>query len=229
MKRGYNYSLLKKILLTKVNGVSVWKKRIRLQTQFLHLLEDALDTDISSESFGFYPGRIYFATSLTGDIEYTKKMKPIWHKINVFLRKMGYDVYAPFDVTDPHQKIPDNLNSAQIRDLDHINVLKAEIGLMDLNRPAHGVGQEIEMSMFMPTIAFSQGRVSRLSKGMPGMLIFHYKDIKELLQIIKEIFKRRDYKKEPFYVAKCPKHIIASVWKGRECQQCKFEKYLHEM
>ncbi len=229
MKQEYNYSLLKKILATKVNGVAVWKKRVRLQTQFLHLLEDALDADLSTQSFGFYPGRVYFATSLTGDPEYTKKMKPVWHKINSMLRKMNYDVYAPFDISDPHQKIPDNLNSYQIRDLDHMNVLKAEVGLMDLNRPSHGVGQEIEMSMFVPTIAFAQTRVSRMTKGMPGMMIFNYKNEKELLKLLKEIFIRKDYKKEPFYLTKCPKHLVVSVWKGKECQQCKFQKYLHEI
>lgn len=82
------------------------------------------------------------------------------------------------------QKHLDNLDSAQIRDLDHINVLKAEVALIDLNRPAHGVGQEIEVGLFMPKIGFSQARVTRLAKGMPGMMILNYKDEKELIFLL---------------------------------------------
>jgi len=93
------------------------------------------------------------------------------------------------------------LDSSQIRDLDHMRVSQAEVALMDLHRPSHGVGQEIEMSVFMPTIGFSQVKVSRLVKGMPGMLILHYNDDKELIS-----FTRLHYKKEPFYLGSCPKH-----------------------
>jgi hypothetical protein len=225
----YNYSLLKNILNIKINNTTVWKKRIKLQTQFLHLLDEAFDTDLSSQAFGFYPKRIYFSTPLTSDPEYTKKMKPFWHSIIKILTKQGWDIYAPFDKSDPHSKIPDNLNSNQIRDLDHIKILQAEISLVDLNRPSHGVGQEMEMSMFMPTIGFSQNRVSRLTKGMPGNLILTYTNEKELLHLLKKIFTRTNFKKEPFYLTSCPKHAGQSIFKGKECLCCSFDQYLHQM
>jgi len=121
------------------------------------------------------------------------------------------------------------LDSYQLRDLDHINVLKAEIALLDLNRPSHGVGQEIEMGMFVPKIGFAQNRVSRMTKGMPGMLIFNYTNEKDLMEKLKKIFKRQNYKKEPFYLGKCPNHPTRTVFKGSECLQCKYASFLHEV
>lgn len=228
MTETYNYALLKSILKVKIQNIPIWKKRVKLQTQFLHLLEEVFDTDISTKAFGFYPRRIYFATPLTSDPEYTKKMKPVWHRMSKMLEKLGWDVYAPFDQSDPHAKIPDNLTSYQIRDLDHIKVLQAEVALMDLNRPSHGVGQEIEMSMFMPTIGFSQSRVSRMSKGMPGFLVINYKNEKELMGIMKKIFTRTSYKKEPFYLGKCQNHAYQTIFKRSECLHCLLQKHLHQ-
>ena len=227
MKKDYQYGLLKDILSTKVDGKRVWKDRVRNQTLFTHLLEDVFDNEISTESFSFYPERVYFATSLTADPEYTKRMKPSWSKMVKEIEKFGWDVYAPFNQTDPHAKNPDTLDSYQIRDLDHVQVLTAEVALMDLNRPSHGVGQEIEISIFMPTIGFSQARVTRMVKGMPGLMILTYKDEKELIKILKQIFQRESYKKEPFYVAKCPNHATQSIFKGKDCLNCTFAEYLH--
>lgn len=227
MKTTYKYSLLKEILRLKVNGKAVWKKRIQNQTQFIHLLEDSFGTDITTQSFGFYPNQVYFGTPLTSDPAYTKKAKSLWSKIKKMIEKIGWDVYAPFDRTDPHSKTPDNLNSYEIRDLDHVKVLTAEVSLFDLNRPSHGVGQEIEMGIFMPTIGFSKERVSRMTKGMPGFLTINYKNEKELLTMLKMIFQRPNYKKEPFYLNKCPNHPTQSVFKGENCLNCKFSDYLH--
>ncbi len=126
------------------------------------------------------------------------------------------------------QKIPDLLDSFQIRDLDHIRVLTAEVALFDLNRPSHGVGQEIEMSTFMPAIGFSSERVSRLVKGMPGFLLINYKSDKELINIIKSIFKRKSFKTEPFYCSKCPNHTVPTVFKGKNCLSCKLKDILHQ-
>lgn len=227
MSDTYKYSLLKTILNLKINSKSVWKKRIQNQTQFIHLLEDAFGTEITTKSFGFYPNTIYFATPLTSDPLYTEKTKPLWLKIKRILEKLGWDVYAPFDKTDPHSKTPDNLTSYEIRDLDHIKVLTAEIALFDLNRPSHGVGQEIEMSVFMPTIGFSKERIGRMTKGMPGFLAVNYKDDKKLLDLIKKIFKRGNYKKEPFYLSRCPNHPTQSILKGKTCLNCLFAANLH--
>ena len=223
----YNYSLLKDILSIKVNGKKVLKKRIDHQTQCLHLLEDIFGTDISGESFGFYPKRIYFSTSLTSDPEYTKSMLPVWHRIIKAIETFDWNVYAPFDQSNPHSKVPDGLDSYEIRDLDHINVLKSEVALIDLNRPAHGVGQEIEVGLAMPKIGFSQAKVSRLVKGLPGIIILNYKDENELLTLLKKIFKRTSYKKEPFYLEMCPRHITKSIFKGEDCLNCEFRSYLH--
>jgi hypothetical protein len=220
---------LSDILRVTVDGVRVWKNRVRNQTYYIHLLEDVFETEISTETFGFFPHRVYFATSLTADPEYTKRMKPAWNKTIKELEKLGWDVYAPFNQTDPHSKNPDTLDSYQIRDLDHIQVLTAEVALMDLNRPSHGVGQEIEMSVFMPKIGFSQARVSRMTKGMPGLMILKYEDEKQLIGLVKQIFSRSGYKKEPFYLAKCPAHPTQTIFKGKDCLNCAFKDHLHEV
>ncbi len=227
MTEGYKYSLLKTILNLKLSGKAVWKKRIQNQTQFIHLLEDVFGTEITTKSFGFYPNKVYFGTPLTSDPLYTQNTKPMWVKIKKTIEKLGWEVYAPFDRTEQKKKTPDTLNSYEIRDLDHIQVLTAEVALFDLNRPSHGVGQEIEMGIFMPTVAFSQTRVSRMTKGMPGFLAINYKDDKELLTIVKKIFQRRNYKKEPFYLDKCANHPTQSVFRGRDCLNCLFSAYLH--
>lgn len=229
MRNDYKYSLLRTILNLRVGGRPIWKKRIQNQTQFIHLLEDVFETEITTKSFGFYPNKIYFATPLTSDPVYTKKMKPVWLKIKKMLENLGWEVYTPFAKTDPHAKTPDTLDSYQIRDLDHIQVLTAEVALFDLNRPSHGVGQEIEMSVFMPTIGFSQERMSRMVKGMPGFLPLNYKNEKELIKILRQIFKRENFKKEPFYLAKCPSHPTQSVFKGENCLNCLCTSYLHRV
>lgn len=227
MQKSYKFIQLKDILNTTVNGHRVWKDRIRNQSLFLHLLEDVFETDITTQSFGFNPGRIYFATSLTADPAYTNSMKPTWGKMIKDLEKLEWDVYAPFNQTDPHSKNPDTLDSYQIRDLDHIQVMMAEVALIDMNRPSHGVGQEIEMGLFMPKIGFSQARVSRMTKGMPGLLILQYKDEKELRDLLKRIFERKSFKKEPFYLGKCEQHKTQSIFKGAVCLNCEFAEYSH--
>lgn len=218
---------LKDILNVKIDGTRIWKNRVRNQSYYIHLLEDVFETEISTETFGFFPERVYFASSLTADPEYTKRMKPAWNKMITEIEKFGWNVYAPFNQTDPHAKNPDTLDSYQIRDLDHIQVLTSEVALMDLNRPSHGVGQEIEMSVFMPKIGFSQAKVSRMTKGMPGLIVLNYEDEKELISLLKKIFQRTSYKKEPFYLAKCTEHPTQSIFKGKECLQCAFKEHLH--
>lgn len=216
-----------KILTCKVNGKKVWKNRIQSQTYFIHLLEEAFGTEITTHTLGFYPNKIYFGTSLTSDPDYTQKMRSTWEKIKKALEKLDWDVYAPFSKTDPHSKMPDKLNSYEIRDLDHIQVLTAEVALFDLNRPSHGVGQEIEMGAFMPKIGFAQSKLSRMIKGMPGFVIINYQDEKELIQTLKQIFSRKTYRSQPFYLEKCSKHAAKSVFKGKICLNCEYEKNSH--
>lgn len=227
MKTDYEYALLKSILNLKLGREAVWKKRIQNQTQLIHLLEETFGTDITTQSFGFYPNNIYFSTPLTSDPEYTKKMKPTWQKIKKMLEKLTWDVYAPFDISDPHAKMPDNLTSYQIRDLDHIRVLTAEVAIFDFNRPSHGVGQEVELSVFMPKVGFSQAKVSRMVKGMPGMIVLNYMDENDLLNTLKKIFRRTSYKAEPFYLAKCSQQPAQTIFKGGTCLNCEFSGKLH--
>jgi len=229
MEKNYKYGLLRTILDLKVNGKAVWKKRVQQQTQYINLLEDNFSTGLIAESFGFYPNKIYFGTPLTTDLEYTRKMKPTWLNIIKAVEKLGWQVYAPFTKTDPHAKIPDKLDSYGIRDLDHIQVLTAEVALFDLNRPSHGVGQEIEMSVFMPTIGFSQSRVSRLTKGMPGTIILNYKDKKELVNLLVKTFERESFKKQPFYLNSCPNHPTKSIFKGNQCLNCYLSFFSHKI
>ncbi len=157
----------------------------------------------------------------------TEATRPLWNKIKKTLEHYSWEVYTPFTKSNPYAKIPDNLSSYQIRDLDHVRVLTAEVALFDLNRPSHGVGQEIEMSVFMPSIGFSKVKVSRLSKGMPGMLILKYDDEKELVKLLKKIFSRTNIKKEPFYLDFCKNQPPKSIFKGKECLYCKFSDDLH--
>lgn len=224
----YTFNTLKNIFDVKVNGKAVWKDRIQYQVQYLHMLEDVFQSEISKDSFGFYPDKIYFGTSLTSDPIYTQKMKPVWAKIIKAIEKEAqWKVYAPFTKTDPHSKVPDGLTSYQIRDLDHIQVLTAEVSLFDLNRPSHGVGQEIELATWMPKIGFANTKVSRMTKGMPGFLILNYANEKELIHFLKKVFERSNYKKEPFYLDKCSHHPTKSIFKGSICLQCEFKTFTH--
>ena len=228
MTSGYKFNTLKNIFSVEINGKAIWKQRMQNQVQYLRMLEDVFQSEIFHDSFGFYPNKIYFATSLTSDPVYTENMKPTWQKIiKTIERATEWKVYAPFTKTDPHSKIPDGLTSYQIRDLDHIEVLTAEVGLFDLNRPSHGVGQEIEMGMWMPKIGFANTKVSRMTKGMPGLLILHYTDEKELLSLLKKIFTRENYKKEPFYLDTCSQHPTKSIFKGLHCLHCELKAFIH--
>jgi len=94
---------------------------------------------------------------------------------------------------------------------------------MDVNRPAHGVGRQIELSLFQPLIGFAKGSVSRMVKGRPGSLILKYKTDAELLAMLSEIAKRKSYRQEPFYIKKCAKHPLKAVFKSKQCLNCLFK------
>ena len=227
MEKHYRYSTLKSIYGVVIKGQRIWKERVENQTYLIHLLEKLFGAEITNKAFSFYPKRIYFSTPLTAEPQYTKKAKPLWQKIKKMLVELGYQVYAPFDKTDPHAKIPDSLTSFEIAELDHVQVLTAEVALMDLNLPSHGVGQEIELAIFLPVFGFAKARVSRMVKGTPGTMVFTYKNEKQLLQILRLIFRRKSYRKEPFYLGKCRKHKTYTIFKGKNCLFCRFQKYLH--
>ena len=88
---------------------------------------------------------------------------------------------------------------------------------MVLDHDAHGVGQQLEMSLFQPLIGFSKGPVARMVKGRPGSLILKYETEDQLLNILSQISKRKSYRKEPFYVRKNSSRFLKSVYKGKVC------------
>lgn len=229
MEKEYRYSTLKDIYGVVVKNQKVWKERVENQTRLVHLLERLFGAEMTNRAFSFYPGRIYFSTPLTSSPAYTEKTRPLWQKIKNLLVELGYQVYAPFEKTDPHARVPDNLSSFEIAELDHVQVLTAEAALMDLNVPSHGVGQEIELGIFLPVFSFAKGRVSRMIKGTPGTMVFSYKNEKELLKILRLVFRRKSYRQEPFYLGKCRKHKVFTIFKGKTCLFCRFQKFLHPL
>ncbi|MBU0570060.1 hypothetical protein KKB40_04770 [Patescibacteria group bacterium] len=110
---------------------------------------------------------------------------------------------------------------------DHVQILLAELVLMDLNYPSHGVGQQLELSLFQPAIGFSKGPVSRMVKGRPGSLILKYKNDDDLLQMLNAIAKRKSYKAEPFYIRKNSSQALKSIYKGKQCLNTKFKNCEH--
>ena len=212
-----------------VNDVHVWKERVHDQAILMKILSQKFNVDLSHSSFSFYPNTIYFGTSLTSDPEYTKNMRPVWTAIKQMLIELGWEVYAPFEKTDPHSVVPDGLTSFDITELDHVQVLTREVGLFDINRPSHGAGQEIELGTIsnIPRICFSKEKVSRMTKGMPGLIVVNYETNEELIALLKRIFAREHYEKEPMYAAKCKNHPIYSVFKGQKCLICEFKDHLH--
>lgn len=223
----YHYEKLQKIMKVKVGEKYVWRERIRAQTQYIHLIEKYFGTQTTDKAFGFYPGKLYFGTPLSYDPAYTKKMLSQWKKIKALAENFWWDVYAPFEKTDPHAKVADKLSAFEIAELDHVQVLTAELALIDLNRPSHGVGQEIQLGIFMPVIGFSKNYISRMVRGMPGTLVIKYKKFTELKNLLAFILKRESFIKEPFYIEKCQFHKPFSIFKGEKCLRCLLKKNLH--
>lgn len=225
MKKYYFPKLLD-VLNVKIGTKRVWEERVQNQTMLIHLLENAFGTNINLKAFAFYPGKLYFGTPLTSYSEYVKKNTPFWQKIIKLFEKNRWNVYASFQHIDPRASLPQKFTSFKELDFDHTEVLLSELLLLDLNAPSHGVGQEIQLSLFQPLIGFSQNPVSRMVKGRPGSLILNYKKEEELLKILEEITKRKNYREEPFYVKKCSHHPFKTVYKGKNCLNCLLKDHL---
>ncbi len=222
----YFFPKLTDILNVKVGTKRVWEERVKNQNILTHLLEDSFGTSINLKAFSFYPYKVYFGTPLTCYPQYVSQSKPFWEKIINIFEKNRWNVYAAFQHIDPYAKLPEKFSSFWELDFDHTEVLLSEIVLMDLNFPSHGVGQEIQLSLFQPLIGFSKNRVSRMVKGRPGSLILNYKEEDELYNLLGEIVKRKSYRREPFYIKKCSKHPFKTVFKGRDCLNCRFRDHL---
>lgn len=222
----YYFPKLTDVLNVKVGTKRIWEERLQNQNLLTHLIENAFGTNINLKAFAFYPGKLYFGTPLTSYHEYVQKSTPFWQKIIKILEKNRWDVYASFQHIDPKAHLPQKFTSFKELDFDHTEVLLSELLLMDLNFPSHGVGQEIQLSLFQPLIGFSKNRVSRMVKGRPGSLILNYKEEDELLLMLEEISKRKSYRQEPFYVKKCSRHPFKTVFKGKTCLNCLLKDHL---
>jgi len=219
----YNFPKLSDILNVKVGTKRIWEERVRNQSLLITLLEDSFETDIDLKAFSFYPNRLYFGTPLTSYPQYVDKSQELWKKIVQIFKNYHWDTYAAFEHINPYTKIPDKFHSFKELDFDHTEVLLSELLLMDLNFPSHGVGQEIQLSLFQPLIGFSKNRVSRMVKGRPGSLILNYEKEDHLLNMLSLIAKRKNFRKDPFYIKKCSLHPFKTVFKGKDCLNCLFK------
>ena len=228
----YDIEELHEIFSVTINGKRIWNERLQDQSALLAILARRFNSqgDMFRNAFSFSPGVVYFGTPLTNKPAYTESMKKTWHEIKRGIEQKGWkQVYAPFDVSDPHSKTPDNLDSYQLSELDYVKVLNAEVGLFDLNVGSNGVGRECELALTacMPTIGFSKERVSRMDTGSPGILALRYNHEDELKDLLLEIFGRDGFQTEPFYVDKRHEHKMQTVIKGDICLNCKYKDNLH--
>jgi hypothetical protein len=152
-----------------------------------------------------------------------EKSKNLWNKIVKVLEKNRWKVYSAYKTVDPKKEIPAKFDTFDDLGFGHVQLLTSELVLMDLNYPSHGVGQQLELSLFQPLIGFSKGPVTRMVKGRPGSLILKYKTEDELVEMIDKISKRKSYKKEPFYIKKSPDHFLKSVYKGKLCLNTEYK------
>lgn len=212
----YSFPALSDILTVKVGTKYVWEDRVRHQSELVHLLEDTYGIKLNLRAFSFYPNNLYFGMPLTfhPQIEEAKKT---WDEIIKIFEKRRWKVYAAYKNVDPKKDIPKKFDTFDDLGFGHVHLLLSELVLMDLNYPSHGVGAQLEMSLFQPTIGFSKGPVTRMVKGRPGSLILKYENDEQLFRMLDDISKRKSYKKEPFYVKKSPGRFLKSVYKGRVC------------
>lgn len=220
----YDFPKLSDILTVKVGTKYVWENRVRHQSELVHLLEDVYGIKLNLRAFSFYPNHLYFGMPLTfhPNIE---KSKILWRKISKIFEANRWKVYSAFENVDTKREIPKRLDTFDDLGFGHVQLLLSELVLMDLNYPSHGVGQQLEMSLFQPLIGFSKGPVTRMVKGRPGSLILKYKTEEQLLNMLSQISKRKSYRKEPFYIRKNSSRFLKSVYKGRVCLNTEYKDF----
>jgi hypothetical protein len=212
----YDFPKLSDILTVKVGTKYVWEERVRHQSELVHLLEDIYGIKLNLRAFSFYPNNLYFGMPLTFHPNIDES-KILWQKIVKIFEANRWKVYSAFENVDTKKEIPKRLDTFDDLGFGHVQLLLSELVLMDLNYPSHGVGQQLEMSLFQPLIGFSKGPVTRMVKGRPGSLILKYETEEQLINMLTQISKRKSFRKEPFYIRKNSSRFLKSVYKGKVC------------
>lgn len=210
----YKFPVLSDVLKVKVGTKYVWEERVRQQANLVHMLEDVYGIKLNMRAFSFYPNYLYFGMPLTFHPS-IQKSKLLWDKIVTILKNNKWKVYAAYEHVDPKKKIPEKFDTFDDLGFGHVQLLLSELVLMDLNQPSHGVGQELELSLFQPLVGFSKGPVTRMVKGRPGSVVLKYENEEQLLNMINKISKRKSFSKDPFYVKKAKGRYLKSVFKGK--------------
>jgi hypothetical protein len=210
----YKFPILSDVLTVKVGTKYVWEERVRNQATLVHLLEDVYGIKLNLRAFSFYPNYLYFGMPLTFNPE-MQKSKALWDKIVRVFESNRWKVYSAYKNVDPQKAVPEKFDTFDDLGFGHVQLLLSELVLMDLNYPSHGVGQQLEMSLFQPLIGFSKNSVTRMVKGRPGSLILHYENDEQLLKFLNEISKRKSYARDPFYIKKANGRFLKSVFKGK--------------
>lgn len=211
----YKFPILSDVLTVKVGTKYVWEERVRSQATLVHLLEDVYGIKLNLRAFSFYPNYLYFGMPLTFNPE-MQKSRELWDKITQVFEKNRWKVYAAYQHVDTKLDIPKKLDTFDDLGFGHVQLLLSELVLMDLNFPSHGVGQQLELSLFQPLVGFSKNSVTRMVKGRPGSLILHYENDDQLLKLLSEISKRRSYNDDPYYIKKANGRFLKSVFKGKQ-------------
>lgn len=220
----YRFLTLTDIMKVKVGTKYVWEDRVRRQAMLVHLLEEIYGVRLNLQAFSFYPNLAYLGMPLSIDAGYREQTKPLWREIEAVLERNQWQTYAADEHIDLSRKPHSPFKAFE--EIGYARLLLSEVVLMDLNRPSHGVGRQVELSLLQPLIGFSQKPVSGMVLRRPGSVVFTYKDRADLLTTIEKIVKRKSYAEEPFYIRKCAKHPQQAVFKGSRCMNCYLNKKL---
>lgn len=168
----------------------------------------------------FYPNRVYLGMPLSINDRYTQTARPLWDKVKQVMEHNRWKVYSAADHVKPLPDVSDESSSLQHVGVTYAQLLLSELTIMDLNLPSHGVGRQLELSLFQPLIGFSKRPVSRMVIGRPGSILLEYSSERELLAMLATIAKRKNYRLQPFYIKKCRHHAMKAIFKGKVCLHC---------
>ena len=212
----YRFPALTDVLTVKVGTKYVWEERVRQQATLVHMLEDMYGIKLNFRAFSFYPNYMYFGMPITHHPN-INEAKELWVKIGKIFSGQRWKVCSAFEHVTPQSSIPKEFDTFDDLGFDHVQMLLSELVVMDLNYPSIGVGQQMGLSLFQPMIGFSKKPVSRMAIGRPGSLILKYDNDDELLNMMHDISKRRNYQSDPFYVKKSSLRFLKAVFKGKTC------------
>lgn len=116
--------------------------------------------------------KIYISGPLTG-VENIESLKSFYQQVGHLCSNLGAEPYIPHLVSDPILN-PD-LSSRNVYDLDHRNVVAADLVIAYVGVPSLGVGQEIEIARQnkIPIILIYEEnkKVSRMARGNPSVIL----------------------------------------------------------